>query len=159
MDMLECKEATAVFTNNSEVVPAGATLYSMSVKHKNAEYQKYADAYDFRVIFDDDIPQIDFYTVPRVDIFAKDSLGGLFGTIGQTTDIDDGGPICYINKSKACFLIANSLKVFLQMLASECDWRTSMLPNNDIVFYKSKLDAEHSLEFLKTHQEIKNSDC
>lgn len=38
-----------------------------------------------RFIFDDDIPQIDFYTV----LFAKDSFGGLFGTVGQTTDIHD----------------------------------------------------------------------
>lgn len=150
-DMLESKGCIAVFAKDVEVVPAGATLYSMSVKDKNAEYQKYADIYDLRFIFDDDIPQIDFYTVPRVDIFAKDSLGGLFGTFGQTTDIDNVAPICYINKSNRCFLIANSLKVFLQMLASECDWRTSMVPNNDIVFYKSKADAEHSLEFLETH--------
>lgn len=52
----------------------GTTLYPMSVKDKNTEYQRYADTYDLKFIFDDDIPQIDFYTVPRVDIFAKDSL-------------------------------------------------------------------------------------
>ncbi len=74
-DMLENKECIAVFAADTEVVPAGATLYSMSVKEKNAEYQKYADAYDLRFIFDDDIPLIDFYPVPRVDIFAQDSLG------------------------------------------------------------------------------------
>lgn len=159
LDRLESKGCISVFVSNAEVVPAGTTCYSMSAKDKNAEYQKYIDLYDLRFIFDDDIPQIDFYTVPQVDTFAKDSLGGLFGTIGQTTDIDDAAPICYINKSKECFLIAESLKSFLQMLAVEYDWRASMVPNNDIVFYKSKADAQHNLEFLEMRQEIETNDC
>lgn len=45
------------------------------------------------------------------------------------------------------------------MLASEYDWRTNMTPNHDIVFYKSKVDAENSLEFFKIRREIENSDC
>ncbi len=156
-DTLESKGCAAILAKDVEVVPAGTTLYSMSVKNKNAEYQKYADAYDLRFIFDDDIPQVDFYTVPQVDIFARDSVGGLFGTVGQTTDIGDAAPVCYINKSKECFLIADSLKAFLQMLSSDGDWRTRMVPDHDIVFYKSKADAEHSLEFLEIHQEIKGN--
>ncbi|SHO53125.1 hypothetical protein [Anaerocolumna xylanovorans] len=93
------------------------------------------------------------------DIFAKDSLGGLFGTIGQTTGMDDAAPICYINEKKECFLIANSLRIFLRMVTSECEWRTNMIPSHGIVFYKSKTDAEHSLEFLEICQGIENSDC
>ncbi len=154
-----CIGYIGVSAKDTEVVSAGTTLYPMSVKDKNTEYQRYADTYDLKFIFDDDIPQIGFYTVPRVGIFAKDSLGGLFGTIGKTTDIDDAAPICYINKSKESFSIADSLKVFLKMLASEYDWRTNMTPNHNIVFYKSKVDAENSLEFLKIRREIENSDC
>lgn len=148
-DVSEREGCIGVFVKDAEIVQAGVTLYSMSSKDKNAEYQYFADSFDLRFLFDDDIPKIDFYTVPRVDIFAKDSLGGLFGTVGQTTDIDDAAPICYINQAKECFWVANGLKAFLQMLKSECEWRTGMLPYHDIVFYKSKTDAERSLEFLE----------
>lgn len=157
-DVSEREGCIGVLGKDIELIPAGVTLYPLSVRNKNAEYQKYANSYDLRFIFDDDIPQIDFYTVPRVDVFAQDSLGGLFGTIGQITDIDDVAPICYINKNKECFMLANNLRAFLQRLASECEWRTDMIPNPDILFYKSKADAEESLEFLAISQEFKNDD-
>lgn len=124
-DVCEGNECAAIFSSKIKAVPAGTTLYPMSARDKNSEYQRYADVYDLKFIFDDDIPQISFYTVPQVDIFAKDSVGGLFGTVGQITDIHDVAPICYINSSLESFSVANSLKIFLQMLASGCDWKTT----------------------------------
>ena len=152
-DMCESNGCAAILPREIEVVPAGTTLCSMSARAKNAEYQKYADIYDLRFIFDDDIPQISFYTVPHVDIFARDSLGGLFGTIGQTTGIAVVAPICYISDSNECFLIANSLREFLQMLESGHDWRTAMISNRDISFFQSKADAEQSFEFVDIRRE------
>lgn len=114
---------------------------------------------NLRFIFDDDIPQISFYTVPQVDIFAKASVGGLFGTVGQTTDMYGTAPICYINNSKECFSVADSPKAFLQMLASGYDWKSTMLPNHDIIFFQSKADAERSLEFIDIHRKYPNCDC
>jgi hypothetical protein len=149
LDRLESKDAISVFIKNAEVIPAGATLYTMSVEYKNEDYQKYEDNYDLKFIFDNDIPQIDFYTVPRIDIFAQDSLGGLFGTIGEATDIDNNASICYINKNKECFSIADSLKAFLKVLESEPDWRKNITPNNNVTFYKSREDAMKNLEFLE----------
>ena len=122
----------------------------MSTGEKNAECQRYADIYDWRFIFDDDIPQISFYTVPQVDIFAKDSFEKLFGTVGQTTDIHDTASTCYINSSQECFSVADSLKA----LASGCGWKSTMLPNHDITFLKSKANAECSFEFVDIHREL-----
>lgn len=61
-DVCGANGCAAIFPKEIEVIPAGTTLYSMNVKNKNMEYQKYADVYDLRFIFDDDIPQISFYT-------------------------------------------------------------------------------------------------
>ena len=51
--------------------------------------------------------KLSFYTVPQVDVFATDSEGGLIGTVGSFTDLQSDLPICYINKNKECFLVAN----------------------------------------------------
>lgn len=49
----------------------------MDVTDKNQEYQRYAKDYDIQFIFDDNIPNIEFYTVPQVDVMAKEDLLGL----------------------------------------------------------------------------------
>jgi len=157
LDRLEIRGGIGIYAADAELIPAGTTLYSMSVKHKNAEYKKYADTYDLKFIFDDDIPKIGFYTVPHVDIFAQDSLGGLFGTIGQITDIESDCPICYIDKNKNCFFVADSLKAFLDLLASEEDWKTHKTANHDVTFYQSKADAARSLDFLEVPEKIETS--
>ena len=81
---------------------------------KNENYQQYADEYDIHFIFDDNIPKLSFYTVPQVDVFATDSEGGLIVLVGSITDLESNSPICYINKNKKCFLIANDFKNFLE---------------------------------------------
>ncbi|USK57886.1 hypothetical protein LIS82_27160 (plasmid) [Cytobacillus solani] len=73
LDRTELTGAINLFLEDTEVT----TIYSMSVYHKNDEYQKYANDYDIQFIFDDDIPHLEFYTVPFIDIMAKDSKGGL----------------------------------------------------------------------------------
>ena len=66
----------------------GKTVYSMLVEDRDEEYQRYADEYDIHFIFDDKTVNIDFFTVPWIDIMAWDSEGGYIGTIGGTADID-----------------------------------------------------------------------
>ena len=134
-----------VFIKDAEIIPAGTTIYSMSVKDRNAEYEKYADEYDINFIFDDDIPLIDFYTIPQVDIVATDSQGGFFGTIGQTTDLKSNAPICYIDKDRNCYLIAENGKDFLKCAPM---WRNSLKEYNGVTFYNSKSDAAEVVEII-----------
>ena len=101
--------------------------------------------YDIHFIFDDDIIKLSFYTVPQVDVFAIDSEGGLIGTIGSFTDLQSDFPICYINKNKECFLIANSGKEFLE---TPKNWKNNLKPCNEVIFYESKLEAEKELRFI-----------
>lgn len=104
----------SVFLKDVEVVLAGTKVSAMSVKHKNNEYKKFAEVYDIHFIFEDNVPKIDFYTIPKVDIFAIDSAGGYIGSFGQVTDLEADVPICYIDAEKKCYLIASNGKEWLE---------------------------------------------
>ena len=92
-DETEAHECMSLFIKDVEIIHAGTTVYSMPATHKNSEYKKFADEYDIHFIFDDDIPQINFYTIPQIDIMATDSQGGFIGTIGQMTDLESDAQI------------------------------------------------------------------
>ena len=146
---------TSVWMKDTEIIQAGTTVYSMSVKHKNEEYERFAKEYDIHFIFEDNIPVIDFYTIPRVDIFATDSNGGYVGTVGKTTDLESDAPICYIDKNKSCYLITEKGTEFLKSVSS---WRENLITYEEIEFYNSKEDAMQEKAFLKL-EEISRDGC
>ena len=117
----------------------------MEVSNKNDEYQRYADAYDIQFIFDDCVPKLRFYTVPLVDIVAKDSDGGFIGSLGQQFDLENDSPICYINKDLECFIVSENGKKFLENIES---WKKNLIPYDKITFYTSKEEAESKLDFF-----------
>ncbi|MBP2243191.1 hypothetical protein J2Z40_003779 [Cytobacillus eiseniae] len=145
LDRTEFPGAVIVFLEDTEIIQAGTTIYSMSVYERNEEYQKYADDYDIQFIFDDDIPHLEFYTVPYVDIMAKDSKGGFIGTVGQQCDLESDAPICYINKDLECLIISENGEGFLSNIES---WQDNLKPYDKITFYRSKAEAEMELEFI-----------
>ena len=155
LDRTELKGCMVVFIPDAKVIPSGTTVYSMNIGSKNEEYLRYADVYDIHFIFDDDVPVPDFYTVPQVDILARDSNDGFIGTIGQESDLESDAPICYINNRHECFLIDRSGKEFLDM---EVSWKNNMEPYSGITFYSSKSEAEKELEFFDISL-IKTDDC
>ena len=67
---------TSIWIKDKEIIWTGIVINSMSVNCKNETYETYANEYDIHFIFDDNIPAINFYTVPMVDVFAIDSDGG-----------------------------------------------------------------------------------
>lgn len=137
--------AICIFIEDTEVIAAGSTVYNMNSNDKNETYQQYADEYDIHFIFDDNIPKLSFYTIPQVDVFAIDSEDGLIGTVGSFTDLQSDLPICYINKNKECFLIANSGKEFLESVES---WKSVLKLYDEVIFYESKLEAEKEFRFI-----------
>ncbi len=147
-DRTENKGALGIFSKDAKLIPAGTTVYVMSVKENNAEYQRYEKEHDIKFIFDDNIPYMDFYAVPHIDIFAGDSLGGWFGTVEQITDFDVEAPICYIDLQKNCFLISECLSLFWDSMKAGSDWKADMQPLQDIKFYASKEEAQKKLTFF-----------
>jgi len=145
LDQTNAAECMSVFVNDAEVILVGTTVSTMSVKHKNAEYQRFADEYDIQFIFDDKVPVLDFYTIPQVDIFAMDSEGGYLASFGQTVSFSDKVPICYIDKNRKCFLIAHSGKEFLEEIGH---WKEHLVPCEKVEFFPSKEEAEKNYEIL-----------
>ncbi|MDU4327071.1 MAG: hypothetical protein E7I48_17080 [Clostridium celatum] len=145
LDVTKRENCPAIFIEDTEVIKSGTTIYHMNSNDKNETYQQYADEYDIHFIFDDSIPKVSFYTVPQVDVFATDREGGLIGTVGSMTDLQSNLPICYINKNRECFLIATSGKEFLE---TTTNWKNNLKPYNEVIFYKSKLEAEKELRFI-----------
>ncbi|GIN41215.1 hypothetical protein [Heyndrickxia oleronia] len=145
LDRTELTGAINVNLKDTEVIPAGTTIYPMSAHDKNEEYQKYANDYDIQFIFDDDIPHLEFYTVPYVDIMAKDSKGGYIGTVGKQCDLKSEASICYINRDLECLIISENVKDFLSNIGT---WQENLKPYDKITVYRSKAEAETELEFI-----------
>lgn len=136
---------SSVIVKGAEAVPAGATVYSMSVKHKCEEYKKIAEQLDINFIFDDNVPEVNFYIVPRVDIFAVNSEDGFLGTVGALTDIEGSAKICYINKNRNCFTVAENLRELL----ARTGWKENMKPDEEIQIFNSLDEAKKNLEFIE----------
>lgn len=139
----------------AEIISGGTMVEPMSIQYKTTEYEKYREQYGIAFIFEDNIPVIDFYTVPLINVFATDSFGGFFGRLETSTEISCEEPICYINQKKDCFIVANSANEFLRFI-NEGLWENILKTTkktNQIVVYKSKADAEESgVMFLGNQQ-------
>ena len=135
----------SIWIKDAKVIWAGAVISSMSIKHKNEDYKKVALEHDVHFIFDDEIPVVDFYTVPLVDIFAMDSTGGYIGSIGEAAYFGSNATICYISPQKECFFIAKNFSEFINHLNI---WNEHMVPYNELEFFCSKEDADNKYEFL-----------
>jgi len=146
LDMTQITDCISIFVKDAEVLQAGTTVYLMSEKDKNEEYQKFADNYDIHFLFDGDRVEVDFYTVPRVDIMAVDSEGGYIGTVGEMCDIDGNKPICYISKTRQIFWIADNFREFLKR--ADC-WKEQLKPYDQVEIFRSRKDAQKKYEFIK----------
>lgn len=136
--------------NPIEFIQAGTIISSiMPIKHKN-EYLEIEEKHKIHFIFVDNIPQIDFYTVPLIDIFAIDYNGGYFGSVGNMIELEDlETPICYINKNKEIFKVANNFKEFIFDSETATERLNQMEPLLGITFYSSLKEAKEQLDFIE----------
>ena len=144
-DETQNSECIGIIAQDTQILPAGAVVYSMPVKDKNREYERFAEEYHIHFIFDDDVPTLGFYTVPMVSIFASDGHGGYIGSVGETVDIHGTAPICYIDPSRSCYLIAESSGKFLEIADH---WKEAMTPYAEVEFFDSLEAAKSKYEFL-----------
>lgn len=139
---------TAVMVKGAEVIPVGTTVYSMPVSDKNPEYDRLASDWDIHFIFDDAVPEIVFYTIPHIDIFAYDSKGGLLGTVNGITDIESDKQIIYIDPERRCYVASQTLK---HLLGKGKHWRDSMKVWKKIQFFSSVDEAKSHLTFFQNN--------
>lgn len=134
-----------------DLILAGTTFASMPDSVNDDTYRLLADQYDIRFIFDRNVPKVNFYAVPRIDIFATDSNNGYWGTVGDSTGVENiSAPICYINNQKEVFIVAENLKNFIFPIDSINERKFKMMNKTDsVVLYSSKNDAEKAVKFIE----------
>ncbi len=134
-----------------EIVQAGTTIYSMPIKDRK-DYLMIEEKSGVFFIFDGCIPQVDFYAVPRIDIFARDNQGGYFGTIGNISDLEDlKALICYIDINKNVFKVANCMREFIFPTDTIIERIQHMKPISGITLCSSLKEANERYEFLNIY--------
>ena len=149
LDMTKADGCFGVIAENGEeIVFTGVSVNSMPLSVKTNEADAYADfarQYDISFIFDDEIPEIDFYTIPRIDIAAVDGDGGYIGSVGQPFDLSNKVPLVYISKDKCCFLITEDSRLFISIAS---DWKARLIPFEGIKLYDNKDSAKREFEII-----------
>ena len=153
LDMTQTAGCVAIIPENGEtVVLTGVSVYSMplSVKRKESEiYDDFAQKYGIHFIFDDCIPEIDFYAIPKIEIAATDNDGGFIASMGESFSLRDSVPLVYISSDQKTYLITEDSSKFLS-IASE--WKEKLTPYNGVALYASKEDARKDYPIIDFEQ-------
>lgn len=138
MDFSGTEGAIGFISDGEPVIPVGVHVNAMpmSVKKKEWElYQKFAKDNDVHFLFEDDVPAVDFYAVPQVDIVATDSDGGLIASVGEAFSLHESMPLIYISSKGECFLITADSTQFLSIAPK---WKSQLVPYDGVTLYPSK---------------------
>lgn len=153
MDMTQVKGCFGVIPENGEVIVlTGVSVNSMplSVKRKEGEvYDDFARKYGIHFIFDDCIPAIDFYTVPKIEVAATDNVGGFIASVGEPFSLHDSVPLIYISAERKAYLITEDSREFLSIASK---WKEKLTPYDGITLYKSKEDARKEYQIVDFEQ-------
>lgn len=141
--------------NKLTIVPTGTTIRATNLAQETESrelYEKLACDFGINFIFDNTIPQINFYAIPQIDIFATDNFGGYWATIGGRTDIsNETDPICFIDNKQCTFFVSKNLNNFIYPLDTIDERIKNKTPIDYITFYESKKDAK---EVIKKHNSL-----
>ncbi len=72
------------------------------------------------LIFEGNLPKLDFYPVPALTLFAHDGKGGYFAYAGKDMMED---PIYYISSELECWYLAWGFRAFVRMVVFEPNWK------------------------------------
>jgi len=142
MDFSGTEGAVGYISDGEPVIPVGVKINAMPMSVKNKEweiYQQFARDNDVHFLFEDNLPTIDFYAVPQVEIAATDSVGGLIASVGEDFSLSHSVPLIYISPQRKCFLITADSTQFLS-IASQ--WKEHLVPYDGVMLYASKEAAK-----------------
>ena len=145
-DMREKDGPIAIFSSKVNVVSAGTTFRVMSprTREKTPQYGEIEERYGIFFFFSDrDEPELPFFAVPHLELFARDREGGWFGTSNQGEE-----EVYYITPEGVPFQVSNSMKNFARRLLAEEDWRELWEPAQELALYPSKEAAARAVELV-----------
>lgn len=71
------------------------------------------------LIFEGMLPQVDFYPLPSLTLFARDAAGGFFAHGGAGLE----SPIYFVSRERECWYLAENFRSFVQMVIFEPHWK------------------------------------
>ena len=148
-DMSELSPNSGVFGISSSevnVVPAGTTFRVMSprTREQTPQYGEIEERYGIFFFFSDrDEPELPFFAVPHLELFARDREGGWFGTSNQGEE-----EVYYITPEGEPFRVSSSMKEFARRLLAGEDWRELWEPAQELALYPSKEAATRAVELV-----------
>lgn len=134
--------------NGETIVFTGVSINSMPLSVKSKEGELYADfarKYGIHFIFDDEIPEIDFYSVPRLDIAATDDAGGFIASVGEPFSLSGSARLVYISPDRHTYLITDNSSEFPSIVS---DWKTRLSPFDGSRLYTSKEKAKEDYDII-----------
>ena len=145
-DMREKDGPIAIFSSKVNVVSAGTTFNVMSARERERtpQYGEVEERYGIFFFFSDrDEPELPFFAVPHLELFARDRESGWFGTSNQGEE-----EVYYITPEGAPFQVSNSMKNFARRLLAGEDWRKLWEPAQELALYPSKEAAARAVELV-----------
>ena len=145
-DMREKDGPIAIFSSKVNVVSAGTTFNVMSAREreKTPQYGEIEERYGIFFFFSDrDEPELPFFAVPHLELFARDREGGWFGTSNQGEE-----EVYYITPEGEPFRVSSSIKEFARRLLAGEDWRELWEPAQELALYPSKEAAARVVELV-----------
>lgn len=144
-DFSESSEAIGIIKENALVLPAGASVYAMPLKDKNGAYKRIETDCDVHFIFEDNVPEIDFYAVPFINIFAHDSSAGMLASVGGIADFESDQKIIYISSDRSIYLAADNGQEFLKNIAF---WKENLKPFLSVELFPDINKAKERYSFI-----------
>ena len=142
-----------------EIVLAGKNIISIPEDERNLNiYKLFENNCDLLFCTTQKLDNFKFYPVPSFWIFAVDSKGNCFGTIGGTGSItDDEYPVGYVSTEGTYGKISNSLKEFLELVTFYPFWRDIIkFEQMEILYDLKRMEKkiEKNAHYLERQQEI-----
>lgn len=134
------------------IIFTGTQIHIESAKYRGEQSERFARECDFHFWFDDEKPELEIYTVPKMEVVGRDSCGGLFVCNGGSF-LREEEPMYYLDQKRRCFRIAQNSRKFL-----DCGmkWRDSLIPSDAIEVFASKEKAKKKFNIIDLKEPLED---
>ncbi len=135
-----------VFVKDIQVIYTGTEINTEPARMRNEQIVQDAADSGISFFFDDEQVSVNLYTVPFTVCFARDNCGGCF-----VKETDDDTPVYYIDSDRHIGKVAENFSAFLKNLPF---WRENRIPDQRIVIFSSREEAEQVYEIYSMNELI-----
>lgn len=138
--------ALGLLSSEAKVLPAGTVIHTEQAKVRKElpQYQEMAKRAGVFFFFEDeDIPNAPFFTVPYMELVARDRDGGWYG---RAESIGDG--VYCVTPDGAVFLVSEGMERFSGRLLAGEEVRELWEPVPELRVYPSKAEAAREVELV-----------